>query len=1148
MKSVYRKWTALLLTLCMLFSLAPAAFAAETGAPEIPGFTQYTGTELDTSKYYLAVTVDSDGNLYALYLNQAGTQVNSGGLTGANGACTAALTVADGAVTASYLADGTALDVEDLLLTVNTIDNGYTFRSGDLYLALANNMFSAGYTALSVSVSDGAYTISNSSANRVLSFNRVGDGLSDYPDEKYITDFWGPRAATGFSIYLYTQDEAVAPVDKGLLQSAIASASALEEADYTAATWAALQEALVEAQTVFNDSAATQEEVNAATEALNDAMDSLALVVTPPDDLPTVTQYVEDTDGVDAGAVYAILYDGSSNGSLLYHNGTGSQTDQIGGSVSSGILSIASGSNWTDENVLWTVEAVEGGYTLRNVDTGYYLNLSAANSRAQVSAEPSTVEVAAEEGHYTITNGTLALCHDTTGQYYIAEGSGTSLRFFKQTETTVTDMAPGAISGTSEGQPFVMDDTGTSAFRIPSVVTLDNGWIVATCDIRWRTEADSPQNLDTIVSISKDGGENWEWEVVNYFDDMADSATAQTSASFIDPSVVQASDGTVHMVVDACPSYAGLMSGNRMGWESDGFDEQGRMLVALAQSGGDAPTAVSAYAYYVDINNSAAGQEKAVNGSAVTLYPICQASNGAESGYYVDAFLDLYYERDGVVEPVYTTQLSSSYLVQSNLFYRNSQWKAYPVFYIMHRSATVTEDGLVWGEPQFLNIKIAESEAFTGVCPGRGTVTTLSDGTERILFPLYDNQTGTELASAIYSDDGGKTWTRSARANQLNGTGKSSESQIIVLPDGTLRMFSRNTVNYISYTDSTDGGETWGQYQQDKELYSQNPGNGCMVSFINLEGVLTGPDGQTYENLVLASYPVVQRKEGVVRIGSIDAETNQITWLNDDDSRFTGARSFAYSCVTQLAELDTFGVLYEYSPTTGTIDFATLTVTDLLGEGWTLTKEVTPEEAGLSVSVTGPTGVSAVPAWNHYTFSLEGEKSVDTIQLTFTVRYGEGVVDSQTMTALNDFVYDTQLVKSTVNSDGSTTYTVILFYDPAQDAPTLPVDAFQLGLRTTGTLGSATVILNEASFASDGVYQGPAALGDTTVVTQVMADRYDLNGDGSVDVGDVSLVRRYYQVGRDSDEWTSASVCDLNGDGLVDMEDLILIGQAALNN
>lgn len=121
----------------------------------------------------------------------------------------------------------------------------------------------------------------------------------------------------------------------------------------------------------------------------------------------------------------------------------------------------------------------------------------------------------------------------------------------------------------------------------------------------------------------------------------------------------------------------------------------------------------------MDINNPSAGQTITVDGEGMTLYPICSYADDSETGYYVDAFLDLYYDYGGDegVQAVYCAQLNSTAAVQSNLFYRNSQWKAYPVFYIMHRSATVTEDGLVWSEPQFLDIKLNSNEAFTGVCP-----------------------------------------------------------------------------------------------------------------------------------------------------------------------------------------------------------------------------------------------------------------------------------------------------------------------------------------------------------------------------------------------------------------------------------------------
>lgn len=681
--------------------------------------------------------------------------------------------------------------------------------------------------------------------------------------------------------------------------------------------------------------------------------------------LPTVYEYRQETTGtVESGAVYAIYTneETDSNNRILYHTGNGT-TDKVGGAVSENKLTLNSG--FASSRQLWTItkNSNDSTYTVQSVDSGRYLDLSTASSKnIQTSADPVwlTLTWQAETQTYTISqNGGTSLSY-VVGNIFAGD-TPYGVRLFKQTEV-VPELAPGASAGTSMGQPFVKGDTGSDYFRIPSLITLDNGWIVASSDIRWRTSGDSPQNLDTIVSISKDGGNTWDWEVVNYFGDMADTATGQSSASFIDPSVLQAEDGTIHMVVDACPSYVGLMWGNKMGRESSGFDAQGRLLVAKGTAGEAAPTTKSSYTYYVDINHASAGQTMQVNGEDVVLYPICETVDNKQTGVWVDPWLNVYttgtytiqndtevYQvGEDTVSPDYCPQLDSNQVVQSNLFFLNSEWKAYPVFYIMHRSATVGTDGLVWSDPQFLDIKLNEDEAFTGVCPGRG-LSFQYNGQERLIFPLYDNQTGNELASVIYSDDGGISWHRGQRNADLNGVGKTSESQVVALPNGTLRMYSRNTIDYISHADSTDGGETWGTCQKDMDLYSKNPGNGCMVSFINLDGALVAPDNTIYENLILASYPVIQRTEGVVRIGFIGKD-GTVTWLNGDETRYQGAGNFSYSCVTQLlgennTPSDVFGILYEYGNETETIHYEQVTVKDLLGDGWFLVHDtsVTPK-------------------------------------------------------------------------------------------------------------------------------------------------------------------------------------------------------------
>lgn len=692
-------------------------------------------------------------------------------------------------------------------------------------------------------------------------------------------------------------------------------------------------------------------------------------------------QYLRDRDGVEAGGTYAIFY--NTTRSILYHTGTG-KTDQVTGTVANDALSLAS--NFASSRQLWTIEKREGddGYNIKSLDSNRYLDLSqttAVNGHVNTSDQPVRVDITFHEdtGSYSLSNGSNYLTHGSTAgnKYYCSTSQDTALTQFQL--YLETEVAPTVVGENPKGTeavdvPFSSEATGSQHFRIPALYTLDNGWIVAASDIRWTTGGDSPQNLDTIVSVSKDNGQTWEWEVVNYLADMADTSTGNASSSFIDPSIVQDSNGTIHMVVDACPSYVGLMSGNQMGQESTGFDSQGRLLVAKATAGTYAPKTASSYTYYVDLNNTDGLAEPANdNGKDVILYPIC-SQDGTVTDTWVDAFLNVYVksEEDGTFTKPYVTQLgNSANRVQKNLFFQNSEWKVYPVFYIMHRTAQVTEDGLVWSAPQFLDIKAADNEKFTGVCPGRGITMTYND-TERIIFPLYDNRTGNELASVIYSDDGGATWQRGGHNSNLNGVGKTSESQVVLLPNGDLRMYSRNTINYVSYADSSDGGVTWSQCQPDNNLFSQKSGGGCMVSFINLEGTLIGPDDQEYENLILGSYARIQRTEGIVRIGSAD-ENGTVTWLNEDVTRYDENNYFAYSCVSQLQEngkaTDTFGILYENQGSPCQIKYETLTVQDLLGEGWymvqdesekiTLTLE--PQFVNLSVGQSGQVQAIVTP-------------------------------------------------------------------------------------------------------------------------------------------------------------------------------------------
>ena len=108
-------------------------------------------------------------------------------------------------------------------------------------------------------------------------------------------------------------------------------------------------------------------------------------------------------------------------------------------------------------------------------------------------------------------------------------------------------------------QPFDHKEYGSERNRIPAVYTLNDGSVIAGADIRYNHGSDSPNNIDIAVAISKDGYNDWDYIMVNHFDDYADTVTATDSASFIDSVIVQSGTGRIFMLADAQPSECGYL-------------------------------------------------------------------------------------------------------------------------------------------------------------------------------------------------------------------------------------------------------------------------------------------------------------------------------------------------------------------------------------------------------------------------------------------------------------------------------------------------------------------------------------------------------------------------------------------------------------
>ena len=516
--------------------------------------------------------------------------------------------------------------------------------------------------------------------------------------------------------------------------------------------------------------------------------------------VPTATAYIRDTDGVDSGAVYAIYTnedDAGGSNRILYHTGTG-KTDKVTASVSGDELALNGGFDASRQ--LWTITAVEGGYTVQSVDSGRYLDLSQASSSnfaTSTEAVVLTINFDGETGLYTMSSGNSYLSFNPSGNTaFLTGNTGYGLRFFKQTEVAADtvereDLIP--QPGTTQGEPFAPGTGGSNNFRIPSIITLDSGRIVATIDARWNHLGDACA-LDTIVSYSDDGGKTWNYSFPNYFGDSVDSKQANATA-FIDPVMVQGNDGTIYLMVDLFPGGVALNTAPMAPAKSSGYVEiDGVQRLVLYTSPKVSEQNDTNYTAYV--GDFADGYAK--------IYDV----DGAATEYYVDDHYYLY-EGDGSdpdAQKIYCQRLGSSEYIQQNVFFYNADLHVRCATYLW--LVTSKDGGETWSAPTILNPQVRTgADQFYGVGPGAGLC--LEDGT--IMLPAYTFTSGiansNQIASFIYSSDNGQTWHRSDNATPSNHW--SSESCLVQIDGTTVRHFYRDGYSTLYYTDHTWDGEKW---------------------------------------------------------------------------------------------------------------------------------------------------------------------------------------------------------------------------------------------------------------------------------------------------------------------------------------------------
>lgn len=414
--------------------------------------------------------------------------------------------------------------------------------------------------------------------------------------------------------------------------------------------------------------------------------------------------------------------------------------------------------------------------------------------------------------------------------------------------------------GTTQGRPFVSDNP-SHWYRIPSMVTLDDGTVVAAADARWNGGMDGGGN-DVITARSTDNGDTWSYTWAGYYGDNG-NVFNKASTSYCDSNI--ATDGkNLYMLSTFFASGVAIngTSANAQPSKDTGLDSQGRLL--LARNGGD-------YDYYV----GAVGAD-----GYASIYRTSDST--VVSGYKVNGEFELF-KNDAYVGCVW---------------YSNCEFQAEKCQYLFFR--TSTDGGKTWSAPSLVNAR-KSGEKFLGAGPGRAIVT--DDGT--ICMPVYvygDNTWGSgdasQATSFIYSKDQGKTWSRTANftsTSSFGGSGWSSEAQLVDLGNGVVRCFYRNGKKKIRYCDATWNGSGY-QWGDVVDTGIDIWGN-CQLSAIMYPYLIDG------KRAILVSSPssTEGRKTGAIFTLLLNDDNTVSTEYAKKTITAEGA-TFAYSCLTVLKD------------------------------------------------------------------------------------------------------------------------------------------------------------------------------------------------------------------------------------------------------
>lgn len=448
---------------------------------------------------------------------------------------------------------------------------------------------------------------------------------------------------------------------------------------------------------------------------------------------------------------------------------------------------------------------------------------------------------------------------------------------------------------------YAGDETGSNYFRIPTLLTLSSGTVVATADARYGGTHDAKSNIDIAFAKSKDSEETWSTPTLPLvFDDYAaqeidwprDSVGKNVqingSASFIDSVTVEDSTtGRLFLFADAMPAGIGF-SNTAAG---SGFKTvDGEKYVKLHWHKDPANT----YNYTI--------REDGI---------IYDDRTGMPTEYSVDGDYDLLKNGEYLTQKQYDVHFEGTKLIEEkndvdvnmNIFYKDSYFKVLPTNFIVMKYSD--NEGETWSDMQILGRFKEDNQRVPLYGPGVGTQIKNGEHAGRIILTMY-NSISAEFGF-LYSDDHGANWNYVT--TDLGGSGTFAEAQIVELPDGTLQTYMRTSVGKIGVITSIDGGTTWTEQEFVPGMTAAS--YGTQLSVISTSKLVDGKPA------ILLSEPAATngRRGGKIWVGLVNDtgaegyDKYDIEWkycYSIDNDKY----GFAYSCMSELPD-GNIGIYYE---------------------------------------------------------------------------------------------------------------------------------------------------------------------------------------------------------------------------------------------